>query len=75
MSIRKDIEEWKPEKEEDDNAFFIRYNQTDNKAGSIRQRMMKAGAELSEACFDDPFGKDFSVLYQSSAKHQKKTDS
>ena len=61
MSIKKEIEKWKPEKEEDDNVFQVSIDRISSKAASIRERLTKACNELNEACSDDPFGADFTT--------------
>ena len=61
MEVKKELENWRPEKEEDDNVFQIRVEKISSKASSIQEKLTKARSELSHACSNNFLGGKFST--------------
>ena len=61
MEVKKELENWRPEKEEDDNVFRIHIENIERKASSIQEKLTKARSELSQACSNNFLGGKFST--------------
>ena len=61
MEVKKELENWRPEKEKDDNVFRIHIKNIERKASSIQEKCTKARSELSQACSNNFLGDKFST--------------
>ena len=61
MEVGKELENWNPEKEKDDNIFRIHIKNIERKASLIQEKLTKARSELSQACSNNFFGDKFTT--------------